>query len=105
DGQQVTPKDVNGNVVEPFIMGGTTYLPVRAVADIFGKEVSWDSKNAIVQIGGQKNISYLDEMAVYDFTSSSGDDSKYESVSDKEVVIKPLREDFPLIWLFQRKVK
>ena len=32
DGQTVTPKDVNGKVVDPFIVGGTTYLPIRAIA-------------------------------------------------------------------------
>ena len=31
DGEEITPKDVNGNVVEPFIYNGTTYLPVRAI--------------------------------------------------------------------------
>ena len=34
DGIKIDPKDAAGNVVEPFIYNGTTYLPVRAVADI-----------------------------------------------------------------------
>ena len=36
DGQTVTPKDVNGKVVDPFIVGGTTYLPIRANASALG---------------------------------------------------------------------
>ncbi|MBQ9976669.1 MAG: hypothetical protein IJP16_09160 [Clostridia bacterium] len=39
DGNYITPKDAGGNVVEPFIINGTTYLPVRAVASALGKEV------------------------------------------------------------------
>ena len=31
DGKQITPKDANGKVVEPFTVDNTTYLPVRAV--------------------------------------------------------------------------
>ncbi len=33
DGQEICPRDAAGNEVEPFILDGTTYLPVRAVAD------------------------------------------------------------------------
>ena len=36
------PKDVNGNPVEAFIYNGTTYLPVRAIGNAFGKNIAWD---------------------------------------------------------------
>ena len=42
DGREVDPKDANGAAVEPFAVDGTTYLPVRAVADALGLEVTWD---------------------------------------------------------------
>ena len=29
NGEIVTPRDANGNVVEPFIYNGTTYLPCQ----------------------------------------------------------------------------
>jgi hypothetical protein len=48
DGQQVVPKDVNGNVVEPFIYNGTTYLPVRALATALGNDVTWDGNTQTV---------------------------------------------------------
>ncbi len=51
DGEEITPKDVNGNVVEPFIYSGTTYLPARAIAEAFGKNVHWDGETATVYIG------------------------------------------------------
>jgi|GEM_PF-108736 len=53
DGNEITPTDANGNYVEPFIMDGTTYLPVRAVANAFGKEVGWDDTNSTVYLGTQ----------------------------------------------------
>jgi peptidyl-prolyl cis-trans isomerase B (cyclophilin B) len=53
DGNEITPTDANGNPVEPFIMDGTTYLPVRAVANAFGKEVGWDDTTNTVYLGTQ----------------------------------------------------
>jgi hypothetical protein len=53
DQQLVTPKDANGTVVDPFIVDGTTYLPVRAVAGALGKEVGWDGTTKSVYIGTQ----------------------------------------------------
>ena len=53
DGSKVTPKDVNGNIVEPFIIDGTTYLPVRALANALGQGVDWDPETSTVIIGGE----------------------------------------------------
>ncbi len=53
DGVSYEPKDANGNVVEPFIVDGTTYLPVRAVAEALGKEVNWDGETKTVYIGAK----------------------------------------------------
>lgn len=55
DGIPVTPKDANGKTVEPFIYNGTTYLPVRAVGDAIGKQVSWDGKSKTVYLGEAPN--------------------------------------------------
>ena len=51
DGKEVNPTDANGNKVEPIIYNGTTYLPVRAVANAFGKAVYWDGPNYTVYLG------------------------------------------------------
>lgn len=50
NGQAVTPKDAAGNVVEPFAIDGTTYLPVRAVADALGLTVDWDGTTQTVAL-------------------------------------------------------
>jgi hypothetical protein len=49
----ISPKDANGNEIEPFIYNGTTYLPVRAVAEAFNEEVSWDGNTNSVYIGSK----------------------------------------------------
>ena len=51
DGVTVTPKDANGTTVEPFIYNGTTYLPVRAVGNALGKQVTWDGGSKTVYLG------------------------------------------------------
>jgi len=51
DGKEIHPTDANGNAVEPFIVNGTTYLPVRAVAGALGKAVYWDGPNYTVYLG------------------------------------------------------
>ncbi|MCD8049703.1 MAG: RICIN domain-containing protein [Clostridia bacterium] len=51
DGVTIEPVDVNGNAVEPFIEDGTTYLPVRAVAEALGLSIDWDNDTRTVVIG------------------------------------------------------
>ena len=51
DGTQITPRDAQGQAVHPFIQDGTTFLPVRAVGDAFGKDIYWDARNQSVFVG------------------------------------------------------
>lgn len=53
NGQEIQPKDANGNYVEPFIINGTTYLPVRAVANALGVNVDWDGNTNTVLLSNQ----------------------------------------------------
>lgn len=48
DGIDIVPKDANGEIIDPFISEGTTYLPVRAVAEAVGYNVEWDDENKTV---------------------------------------------------------
>ncbi len=57
NGEKVTPMDANGNVVEPFAINGTTYLPVRAVSNILGLEVGWDGATSTVKLQKDENAS------------------------------------------------
>ncbi len=48
DGQELIPMDTNGNYVEPFIIDGTTYLPVRGIASALRLDVGWDGATKTV---------------------------------------------------------
>lgn len=65
DGKTLTPKDANGATVEPFIVDGTTYLPVRAVADSLGLGVEWDAKTQTVKLttGGTNSSASADALS------------------------------------------
>lgn len=73
DGQLQVPTDVKGNVVEPLIYAGTTYLPVRAVVGMLSdKSVEWDANTESVYIGlkpGPGQVTRADAMNRYNSTS------------------------------------
>ncbi len=70
DGKYLTPLDANGNEVNPFIIDGTTYLPIRAVASALGLKVDWEQETQTIrltsgakaQTGGHRNGSFEDSV-------------------------------------------
>ena len=50
NGEQLDLVDSSGNSVEPFIINGTTYLPLRVVATALGLEVGWDGATSTVSL-------------------------------------------------------
>lgn len=46
--------DVNGVTKDPIMYNGTTYVPIRSVADILGVSVDWDNENRQVLL--QDNV-------------------------------------------------
>jgi hypothetical protein len=76
NGEEITPKDADGAVVEPFRSAGTTYLPLRAVGEALGKTVTWDADARSVRVDGGGN--YGDEMKIAygaDISAPDGADS------------------------------
>ena len=54
NGTPVPLVDSNGNNVEPFIVAGTTYLPVKVLADALGQEVRFDKDINAIVVGKEK---------------------------------------------------
>lgn len=50
NGAAVNMVDADGVAVEPFIINGTTYLPVRAVASALGLDVNWNGQTKTVEL-------------------------------------------------------
>lgn len=70
DGVEYTAKDANGNVIEPFIYNGTTYLPVHGIANAFDKNVDWEPQTSTV-ILGSKNYDWLDQIGYANYETSA----------------------------------
>ena len=55
DGSDVYFKNAAGEAVYPILYDGVTYLPLRAVGELMGKNVNWDEKNEIISISGKRD--------------------------------------------------
>lgn len=61
DGSTLNPTDVNGASVPPFVENGTTYVPVRAIAEAFSLSISWQQDTKTVFIGEQGGTPTLND--------------------------------------------
>lgn len=89
DGEEIEAKDANGTKVEPFVYNGTTYLPVRAVGNAIGKEVSWDGVEKVVYLGAKpgNTENWLDVCGPYQYTRGEEytlEENKYFTMSGKK---------------------
>ncbi len=89
DGVEFTAKDVNGNVIEPFIYNGTTYLPVRGIANAFDVNVNWNENDKTVELGDNQ-FDFLSKMSVYDYQNNN-EKCKY-TVTNEQAAIRFLFE-------------
>jgi hypothetical protein len=46
------PKDGDGKEVYPVVINGSSYLPVRALAEALGVDIRWDEATRTIAIGG-----------------------------------------------------
>lgn len=67
---------------EPFIYEGTTYLPVRAVGEAVGKNVTWDAASKTVILGETEQKEQEKEPEQPEETTSDGD-SRLGKLSSK----------------------
>lgn len=65
DGQAQAFTDASGKTVYPISYNGTTYLPVRAVAGLFGVDVDWDQTTRTVLLGRTGAQDFIDTLKPY----------------------------------------
>ena len=82
DGVKRTFYNVAGQQVYPVSYGGTTYLPVRAIAEIMGRLVNWDEDSLTVTLYGTRTAPA---------TTGSAGDNTVRNVSAE------LRKDFTIV--------
>ena len=83
-GEEFIPTDVNGKVVEPFIVDGTTYVPLRAIGEAFDLDVYWDSSTSSILIDSYEGPYYPE---------SPLPPSKKVEVSTAEELVKAIAPD------------
>ena len=77
DGEKLSLQDAQGNPVEPFLLDGTNYLPIRAISQALGLDVGWDSASRTVVLttpDAEKQV-YITRTGAkyhYDSTCSGG---------------------------------
>lgn len=83
DGSEQTFYNVNGQEVHPILCDGTTYLPVRAIGEVMGKNVDWNQSTKTVTLAGARTAAA---------TAGTPDtDAKVQNVS------VDIREDFTIV--------
>ena len=85
NGEEVIPKNASGKTVEPFIADGSTYLPLRAVAETLGFTVSWDDAAKTVILGSDSSAPAKQRTApTFLDTKKRPAILTYHSISDKD---------------------
>ena len=82
NGDEVDFKTSSGDAVYPILYEGTTYLPLRAIGELMGKNVNWDEKNKVITISGERD------------STSSNKDNPYIGKKDIRVQERP---DFTIV--------
>ncbi len=75
-GKNVVAKDADGNIVQPFIYNGTTYLPIRAIGEALDLEVKWDGNTKTVSLEVPKDSvvhKNVEPVALYDLIPDERD--------------------------------
>ncbi len=54
DGKKVYFKSADGSAAYPILYEDSTYLPLRAVGELMGKNVNWDEYNKVINISGKR---------------------------------------------------
>lgn len=92
NGQKFTPTGDQGKKLAPITYQGSTYLPVRSIADALNTEVKYDSQNNKVSIGSSSSSGGSTSIGNSGSTSpSTGTNTQAEGVKSKY-----LPADFPI---------
>jgi hypothetical protein len=90
-----TPKSTDGQVLSPLIVDGSTYLPVRAVAEAVGLEVGWLEQEQTVEL--KRKADAIDPTVPYRDTAQNGPDI----LADFDFTQKSSDRNGPYIYLNQ----
>lgn len=92
NGEVFVPKDVNGKEVPQFAYQGTTYAPLRALAEAYGLEVGYDAEKNMATVSDPEAKPVAtpapDTTAKNDYSDwTAEDEAIYQAFKDKWEVI------------------
>lgn len=93
NGSSWTPKDANGNKATPISYQGTTYVPLRAVAEATGAEVTFDSAKQQIVLETGKGGSGSEEAATGVKVSFSSDNVSHVQIGIDKSGVTRNKED------------
>ncbi|MCQ4923066.1 copper amine oxidase N-terminal domain-containing protein [Tissierella carlieri] len=84
--------EVTKQPYKPFVTNGRTYIPVRAIADVLGKDVNWDGPNSTVYISDKPDENY--NYVLVQLLQEQEKNSKLEAkVKELEAELAKVKED------------
>ena len=87
DGVKRTFYDVNGKVCDPALYNGSIYLPIRAIGEIMGKNVSWNGATSTVYLSGNTQ-----DGGVTDYDTSNPSGNQGGSMSGASITVEQARQ-------------
>ena len=79
NGETFVPTDVNGVEVPVFAYNGTTYVPLRALAEAYGLEVGYDAESNIATVTDPAMVSGTGSTLTVDYSDWSAEkDAAYQ---------------------------
>ena len=87
DGVKRTFYDVNGKVCDPALYNGSIYLPIRAIGEIMGKNVSWNGATSTVYLSGNTQ-----DGGVTDYDTSNPCGNQGGSMSGASITVEQARQ-------------
>lgn len=82
DGEETWFKSATGESIYPILYNDTTYLPLRSIGEIMGKNVNWDESTKTITLSGQRT----------DYS-----DTSKKTNADRENIEIEVRDDFNII--------
>ena len=78
------PKDASGNVVDILEYNGTTYAPLRALAEAYGLSVGYNAEKRMAEVTDQGQIVYVTKTGKrYHYDNNCNGGTYYESTMEE----------------------
>ncbi len=94
NGETFVPKDVNGKEVDVFSYNGTTYVPIRAISQAFGMDVSYDDATKTAMVDEPEKVTPPYNPTRMDYVLSVAPETVTNEDGTKEIVYYDVYHEF-----------